>query len=200
MWQAVWYIAGGRNVRVFLFLSLPQTGEGPGRSTGPAEILWGSSHGTTCTPVTQLLRRAQVPHLALVWPDHDQNSAFWAGPQGGVGGALGGPRSGGPGWCQPKVGAIGPPEGWRNSGHQWSSQPLRAEKDFRMWVVESLAHKFQACGSLLSTLGQIVILWGLPFNSPSAYLTVHLELNTDHGCLETSSGALKNPIIAKWIV
>ena len=45
-----------------------------------------------CTPVTHLLRRAQVPHPALVWPNHDQNSAFWAGPQGGVGGVLGGPE------------------------------------------------------------------------------------------------------------
>ena len=81
-----------RNVRVFLFLSLSQTGEGPGRSTGRAEILWGSSRGTMCTPVTHLLRRAQVPHPALVWPNHDQNSAFWAGPQGGVGGVLGGPE------------------------------------------------------------------------------------------------------------
>ena len=102
-------------------------------------------------------------------------------------------KGGRPGWCQPQVGAIGPPGSWRNSGHEWISWPLRAEKDFRMWAVESLAHKLQACGSLLSTLGQIVILWGLPFNSPSAYLTVHLELNTDHRCLEISSRALKKP-------
>ena len=69
-----------------------------------------------------------------------------------------------------------------------------------MWAVESLAHKLQARGSLPSTLGQSVIFWGLPFNSASAYLTVHLELNMGHRCLETSSRALKNPIIAKWIV
>ncbi|XP_055438096.1 serologically defined colon cancer antigen 8 isoform X2 [Bubalus kerabau] len=36
---------------------------GPGRSTGRAEILWGSGHGTMCSPVTQLLRRAQLPSM-----------------------------------------------------------------------------------------------------------------------------------------
>lgn len=39
-WQVVLHITGQRNIRDFLFLSPPQTGEGPGRSTGWAEILW----------------------------------------------------------------------------------------------------------------------------------------------------------------
>lgn len=48
---------------------------------------------------------------------------------------------GGPGWCQPKVGAIGSPDSWRDLQHQWSSWPPRAENDFRTWVVESLLYK-----------------------------------------------------------
>lgn len=100
-----------RNVRGFLFLSLSQTGEGPGRSTGRTEILWGGGHGMMCTPVTLPLRRARVPRPALVWPDHDQNSAFWAGPHGGVGEC----------WLALKGGGawVVPATGW---GHRASRQ------------------------------------------------------------------------------
>lgn len=100
-------------------------------------------------------------------------------------------KEGGPGWCQPQVGPSGLQAAGETQGMSGAPGPESREGLQNVGCGESCtpSSKHVAASSPLWARSSYPLGVCL-FNSPSAYLTVHLELGTrDHRCLEISSRA-----------